>query len=97
MSERCLGGSTTRGTSFTALEGSRAISLSSVAHPKYPLIETRCQLIDAGFSSSVFFRCERYSVMVGVETFAGENGSPASSPSNHVDSRKAANCLKSER
>ena len=97
LSERCLGGGTTRGTSFTALEGSRGISPSSVAHPKYLFIEIRCRLIDAGFISSVFFRCERYSVIVGVVTSAGENGSPASSPSAHVASQKAANCLKSER
>jgi hypothetical protein len=82
LSERCLGGGPTRGTSFTALAGSRATSPSSAAHPKYLFVEIRCRLIEAGFSSSVFFRCERYSVMVGVVTFSGENGSTASSPSD---------------
>lgn len=81
------------------MTGSRATIPSSVAHPKYLLMEMRWRLIDAGLSSSAFFRCERYSVIVGVVTFVGENGSPASSPSAQAKlaSQNAANCLRSER
>ncbi len=59
LSVRYLGGGTTRGTSLTALAGSRATSPSSTAHPKYLFIEMRYRLIEAGFSPRAFFRCER--------------------------------------
>ena len=79
------------------MAGSRATIPSSAAHPKHLFIETRCRLIVAGLSISAFLRCERYSVNVGVVTFAGEKGSVASPPSAHVASQNAANCQTSER
>ena len=39
------------------------------------MIEMRCRLIVAGLSSRAFFRCERYRVIVGVVTSAGEKAS----------------------